>query len=91
MHSFYGTPIPPEKMQDLFCAHCGADRGSINDMLAHLRVTHKEERPVSGVDFLSGASVIRQQREQAAEVERFGRNIDSIRGADDFLLECGDA
>lgn len=91
MHNFYSTPIPPEKHQSLYCAHCGADRDSIQDMLNHLRAAHGEKGAVSGVDFLSGASVLRLQRELRDEADRFGRSIDSLRGADDFLLECGDA
>lgn len=91
MRNFRQHPIRDEECDRYFCLRCTQERANLADMLSHHKAAHGGTGPVSGEDFASGLDVRRMIEREDAEADRFDRACDSLRGVDDFLLECGDA
>jgi hypothetical protein len=91
MRNFRLRPLRPDERQKLFCLHCDSDRGAIGDMLAHLKMRHDITSPDAGVDYIAASGIERLLAEEDAAADHFHLSLESLVGADDFLLECGDA
>lgn len=77
-----------------YCVTCGFCADAEYQIVAHSKVAHKAESPMNGVEYVIGAQVVRmlQRRDEWIDItaERFRNQLDSLRGADDLILEAGD-
>lgn len=91
MRNFREKPIRPEERELLFCVYCDQSRSAFGDMAAHLKMAHEVIVPEVGRDYLSVPGIERRLAEEDEAADRFDRSFESLRGVEDFLLECGDA
>lgn len=89
---------PSEILQERwYCFHCSQHRIDANSLLLHLSAHHDIRNPMRGEDYGDGdlvAGLYVQRYVWETEMDhRFKRQMDSLRGANDFVLEAelGDA
>lgn len=76
-----------------YCLHCGNEGTLLRERCAeHVKAFHDVDFVAFGVDYVDGTSYIRMvaiwQVWEDQVTANFAKHLDSLRGADDFVLEA---
>lgn len=96
-------PVPPYDKKAItrawwYCLHCRHSAPSLHSAQTHVKNSHLsvdvDDKPVQGEDYTNGDHLLvliaRWETWSLTAADRFAKQLDSLRGADDFELEVGD-
>ena len=92
-------PVPPYDRNQIgglwwYCLHCRYSAQIENSVFAHCRSQHDVFEPVKSEDYTNGHHlrilIDRWDQWSLLAVDRFALALESLRGADDLVVDVGD-